>query len=311
MKRLKHRFRSALGFSRTQAGGFVLLGALVLGFVFSGALYVPTPVVAENPDDLKVIDGLVACWEEVVADSVVAVARPAVEINMRPFRFDPNKLSASELQRLGFSPRLATRLVRYRAAGGVFRIRKDLLRIYGMDTVLYRQLEPYVQLPAAQTSRQEWPSNPLPVARKAQPFDLNLADTAQLKKIYGIGSKRAGWIVAYRQKLGGFVSIAQLGEIYSLDSAVAARLAQASFVSENFRPQRIDINKAGENELAAHPYLSKFAARALVAYRFQHGEFSAIEDLAKIQVLDTKTIQKIAPYLEFQLYHHPAPDTER
>ncbi|WP_369075185.1 helix-hairpin-helix domain-containing protein [Dawidia cretensis] len=71
------------------------------------------------------------------------------------------------------------------------------------------------------------------------------------------------------------------------------------------------ISTAGERELAAHPYLSKSAAHALVAYRFQHGELSALSDLAKIQALDTNTIQKIAPYLEFQLYHHPAPDAER
>jgi competence protein ComEA len=308
MKRLKHGFRSALGFSRAQAGGFVVLSALVLGFVFSGSLYSPTQEVGKDADALKVIDSLVACWDEVVADSGATATRRASEINVQPFRFDPNKLSKQALERLGFSPRLATRLVRYRAAGGVFRVRKDLLRIYGMDTTLYRQLEPYIQLPAALAPRKDWQPYPSTTTRKAEPFDLNLADTAQLKKIYGIGDKRALWIIAYREKLGGFVSIAQVGEIYSLDSAVAERLVQASFVSENFRPRRIDINNAGENELAAHPYLSKVAARALVAYRFQHGEFSAIEDLAKIQVLDTKTIQKIAPYLAFQLYLHPAPE---
>lgn len=312
MKRLKYGFRSALGFSRAQARGFVLLGALVLGFVFSGVLYSPTYRTVEDPDAVKGIDSVLACWDETAeVDHGAKAPRLAAEINVNPFRFDPNKLSAEGLQRLGFSPWLAKRMVRYRAAGGVFRIRKDLLRIYGMDTALYRQLEPYIQLPSEQLPAREWQPYPPAATRKAGPFDLNLADTAQLKKIFGIGDKRALRIVAYREKLGGFVSVVQVGEIYTLDSVVAGRLVQASFVSENFRPRRIDINRAGENELAAHPYLSKFAAQALVAYRFQHGEFSAIQDLAKIQVLDTKTIQKIAPYLEFQLYHHPAPDMER
>ncbi|MBT1689516.1 helix-hairpin-helix domain-containing protein [Dawidia soli] len=306
MKQLKHSFRSALGFSRAQASGFVLLIALVLGFVFSGALYAPTPQAAEDPEAVRVLDSLLACWNDVAADSA--------KINTRPFRFDPNKLSIQELQKVGFSPLLAQRMVRYRQAGGVFRSRKDLLRIYGMDTAVYRRLESYIQLPAGRPApkpKKTWQAYPSVAARKATPFDLNLADTAQLKKIFGIGDKRAMRIVAYREKLGGFVTVAQIGEIYTLDSAVAGRLAQASFVSENFRPRRIDINKAGESELAAHPYLSKSAAQALVAYRFQHGEFSTLSDLAKIQVLDTKTIQKIAPYLEFQIYHHPAPDTDQ
>lgn len=306
MKQLKHSFRSALGFSRAQASGFVLLIALVLGFVFSGALYAPTPP-AEDSEAVRVLDSLLACWSEAEADS-------GAKINTRPFRFDPNKLSIQELQKVGFSPLLAQRMVRYREAGGVFRSRKDLLRIYGMDTAVYRRLESYIQLPAGRPApkpKKTWQPYPSVAAPKAAPFDLNLADTAQLKKIFGIGDKRAMRIVAYREKLGGFVTVAQVGEIYTLDSAVAGRLVLASFVSENFRPRRIDINRAGENELAAHPYLSKSAAQALVAYRFQHGEFSTLSDLAKIQVLDTKTIQKIAPYLEFQIYHHPAPDTDQ
>lgn len=245
-------------------------------------------------------------------DTLATTAPATSEINGEPFRFDPNKLSVQELQSVGFSPQLAKRVVRYREAGGIFRSRKDLLRIYGMDTALYCRLEPFIQLPVERAlPRKTWQPYPSVATRKAEPFDLNLADTAQLKKIFGIGDKRALRIVAYREKLGGFVSIAQVGEIYTLDSAVAGRLVQASFVSENFRPRRIDINSADENELAAHPYLSKSAAHALVAYRFQHGELMALSDLAKIQVLDTKTIQKIAPYLEFQIYHHPTPDTER
>ena len=311
MKHLKYGFRSAFGFSRAQARGFVVLAILVLGFVFSGALYSPSRP-AEDPDAVRILDSLLTCWNTAVAEADAMTAQATIEIKGRPFRFDPNKLSMQELQRVGLPPALAKRVVRYREGGGVFRSRKDLLRIYGMDTALYRRLEPFIQLPVERPSpRKTWESFPPTATRKAPPFDLNLADTAQLKKIFGIGDKRALQIVAYREKLGGFVSITQVGEIYTLDSVVAGRLVQASFVSENFRPRRIDINRAGENELAAHPYLSKSAARALVAYRFQHGELSAVEDLAKIQALDTETIQKIAPYLEFQLYHHPAPDTER
>jgi competence protein ComEA len=312
MKHLKHGFRSALGFSRAQASGFVLLAVVILGFIFSGVLYAPSHPAAEDPDATHVLDSLLACWDEVVMDTLATTAPSTSEINGKPFRFDPNKLSAQELQSVGFSPQLAKRVVRYREAGGVFRSRKDLLRIYGMDTALYHRLEPFIQLPVERAlPRRAWQSYPSVATRKAEPFDLNLADTAQLKKIFGIGDKRALRIVAYREKLGGFVSITQIGEIYTLDSAVAGRLVQASFVSENFRPRRININSADENELAAHPYLSKSAAHALVAYRFQHGELMALSDLAKIQVLDTKTIQKIAPYLEFQIYHHPTPDTER
>ena len=43
--------------------------------------------------------------------------------------------------------------------------------------------------------------------------DVNSADTAELKKIPGIGSGIAGGIVRYRERLGGFYALIQLEEV--------------------------------------------------------------------------------------------------
>jgi DNA uptake protein ComE-like DNA-binding protein len=124
-----------------------------------------------------------------------------------------------------------------------------------------------------------------------------MADTIQLKTIFGIGERLSSRIVNYRRVLGGFVTPDQIREVYGLDSAVVERLLKASFIEEGFQPVRININKADEVTMAAHPYLSKPVATAIVTYRFQHGEFTGLDDLRKIHALDIKTIQKIAPYL--------------
>jgi competence ComEA-like helix-hairpin-helix protein len=62
-------------------------------------------------------------------------------------------------------------------------------------------------------------------------------------------------------------------------------------------PQTININTADETLLSSHPYFSKKIARAIVSYRFQHGNFKSVDDLGKINLLDAKTIDKIYPYL--------------
>ena len=118
-----------------------------------------------------------------------------------------------------------------------------------------------------------------------------------MKRIYGIGEKLSVRIIRYRDALGGFVSMDQVHEIYALDSAVVHRLAIGSFIDSGFRPRKLNLNTAGEPELAAHPYLRKTVARSIVAYRFQHGEFKSLDDLRNIHTLESETIKKIVPYL--------------
>ena len=89
----------------------------------------------------------------------------------------------------------------------------------------------------------------------------------------------------------------QIQEVFGLDSVVVRKLLDATFIAEDFEQLTININTSDEKRLASHPYLSNTAARSIVAYRFQHGEFKTMEDLRNIHALDEKTIQKITPYL--------------
>ena len=127
--------------------------------------------------------------------------------------------------------------------------------------------------------------------------DLNLADTTELIKVYGIGKKRSEWIVHYRTRLGGFISMDQLKEVYGLDSAVLSSLNKKYFIQTDFMPHQIPINKATIKELSDHPYLSYKLANAIVAYRFQHGSFQSMHDLVNIRLITEADIKRIKPYL--------------
>ena len=54
---------------------------------------------------------------------------------------------------------------------------------------------------------------------------------------------------------------------------------------------------AEESAFSAHPYFSKKIAKAIVAYRFQHGNYQLVEDLGKIEIIDKRTLEKIYPYV--------------
>ncbi|HPH46581.1 MAG TPA: helix-hairpin-helix domain-containing protein [Chryseolinea sp.] len=243
------------------------------------------------------MDSLIALWN--VTDSFTLKPREQ-KAPVQLFSFDPNKIPLEDFMRLGFSKSASATMVRYREKGGMFKVKSDILKMYGVDSAYYEKLYAFINLPEHPKARPVFESKPKPFEKKSiEKFNLNVADTAQLKMIYGIGEKLSIRIIKYRESLGGFIEMNQLKEIYGLDSTVVNRLSKQSFVEDGFSPLKMNINIVGEKELAIHPYISNKVARAIVAYRFQHGEFKAIEDIENIVGVDAETIRKIAPYLKF------------
>jgi DNA uptake protein ComE-like DNA-binding protein len=134
--------------------------------------------------------------------------------------------------------------------------------------------------------------------RKAiQPFDINLADTGMLVELPGIGSRLAGRIVQFREKLGGFYKIEQVAEIYGLQDSIYL-LIRPFLLLNATALRKIPVNSAGFDTLNAHPYIQFAEARAIVQFRKQHGPFEKVEDLLKISILNKEWLDKVSPYLE-------------
>lgn len=295
MTRLRAWIRSFFGFSTTETNAFLILLPLMMLLVFSEPIYRYWFV--RQPRDFSIekkeLDSLIGTWKWQESDSVEAIVAQE-----KLFSFDPNDATEAQLAALGFHHPLVNRIVNYRLKGGRFILKKDLLRIYGMDSVLYKKLFPFIDLPEKVEKPQAHKEfRPAEKKNIAQKFDLNTADTSQLIKIYGIGPKLSRRIVNYRGKLGGFVSLGQLKEVYGLDTTVIRDLVSKSFIEENFKPRCIEINKASESELAGHPYLNYKLAKAITAYRFQHGMYRTVDELRKLALMDEAKFQKIKPYL--------------
>lgn len=295
---LRKLVRNFFGFSRQESNGFLILVPIMLIVLFSEPVYrswISRKVVTSTADQV-LLDSLTSAWQ------AQQIKQPAtVQTHQaRRFTFDPNTANRDELIELGFTGRLATRIQNYVEKGGRFKVKKDLLKMYGMDTSLYQELEPFVILPDsfAREKRKFIDAKPdkiVPIVHVK--FDINTADTSQLKKIYGIGEKLSVRILKYRESLGGFIRNEQLSEVYGLDSMVVNTLINKSFIAPDFHPKQLNLNQATEEELDRHPYLSSKEAKAIINYRFQHGTFSSVDDLQKIQLLTSGTIEKIKPYL--------------
>lgn len=126
--------------------------------------------------------------------------------------------------------------------------------------------------------------------------DINSADTTDFIALPGIGSKLANRIVNFREKLGGFYSIDQIAEVYGLQDSVFQKIRPSLQI--NIDPvKKININTATIDELKTHPYIKYAIAKAIIAYRNEHGAFSIIEDVKKIMLIDEALYMRIAPYL--------------
>lgn len=126
--------------------------------------------------------------------------------------------------------------------------------------------------------------------------DINHADSAELTRLYGIGPVLARRIVRFRSALGGFVSVNQIKEVYGFDTVYFPDLAPHVTV-DTAAVQKIDINTATVGQLARHPYLDNYQAKAIVKLRQKCQGFSSISDLLGVPIIDSQTYNNLVPYL--------------
>ncbi|MGV3637987.1 MAG: helix-hairpin-helix domain-containing protein [Flavobacteriales bacterium] len=258
------------------------------------------------------IEAWVASRSEVQADSVP----------QRLFPFDPNTIGRAEWRALGLTDRQIDGVERYQHKGGRFRTKKDLGRMYSIRPEQYAQLEPYILLPDSivrenqvnRESKHQWADQGSRQAqaptireratytpRSARSVEVNTADTSALIALPGIGPAFARGIVKYRDLLGGFVSLDQLGEVFVLkDKPDAVLKLKGYLILDTLAIRRIPINTCTAEELAAHPYARWKIAKPLIAYRQQHGPFRSVADIKGCAAVGEEVFRKLAPYLSVE-----------
>lgn len=270
--------RSVFELTTSEARGVAVLLPILLLVTFSGRIY--NHYFRSTPFILA----------DTVADRLLVHAPDRAFHELKPF--DPNKATITELMELGMDSALAVRLDRYRKGGAVFKNPSDLMRLYGMDTGLFRRLKPRVVIESTPDKSEKKRKMIKPKIE----YDLNKSDTADLESAPGIGKKLAARIIKYRTALGGFIHVNQLYEVFGMDSLTIFAMNEF-YVRPDVVPGQINLNLATLEQLETHPYFSRLQARAILLYRYQHGPFKSEIDLKRVKLMDTVTIRKIRPYI--------------
>lgn len=304
------------GFSKKEQNGLVVLCVLILLIVFLPIIYKATyKEDVANVGDLsfdrdiakgKKIDGnLEGLVKETNLRRTKSDDKGRFNKNVpkQLFPFNPNRLPVEQWRKLGLTDRQINVIHNYESKGGSFRRTEDLQKIYSISETCYQELAPYIRIPEVERHSSNkvsrYAKQKATEGKKiSRIIELNAADSAALVEVKGIGPVLASRILQYRNRLGGFREVAQLREIFGIDSIRYDEVFSQVTVDTS-GVKKLYINRVGFDELRKFPYLRYKQMNAIIQYRKQHGRYASVTDLKKISILDAEILRKIAPYLIF------------
>ena len=299
---MNNDWREYFSFTRKERMGIAVL-LLLLGISVAVPRFLIQPSVPDRISK-EIVMAKEAQLKEIMEDSSVVDRKEVSTLNtprqITFFEFDPNTLNADGWKKLGLPDRTIKTIQNYVGKGGRFRKPEDLQKIWGFSKKDYERLAPYIRIAVTENSkpvytRQEYVREK-PVKAPPAVLEINTADTTAWIALPGIGSRLASRIVHFREKLGGFYSVEQVGETYGLpDSTFQLIKARLTCSPETIRT--ININTADAATLKQHPYIKWPVANAIVQYRQQHGPYKAVEDIQQIAIVTPELYQQIARYL--------------
>lgn len=295
---------SRLFLSRSEKRGLLLLLFLLL-CVCGGMLYVGMSErvgtsVQLSPEDVAELEAFATLTKE------RKKRQEEVRMPVQTFPFNPNTADSMTLLRVGLKPWQVKNLMAYRRAGGRWKDADDFKRLYGLSEEEFQRLRPYVQIPPAvkevyftehDRARQDSLHHLRPEKfTQLTVLDLNTVDTLTLRKIPGIGVGYSRSIVSYRERLGGFVSVAQLKDIEGLP----ARIEEWFSVEEQVAVRTISINKSNFKTLVRHPYLSYEQVKVITTHIRKYGPLRSWKDLQLYPEFTPQDFERLTPYFVFE-----------
>lgn len=301
-----------LTFSKKDRNGILVLTGLIAITLLSPLAF-PYLKKKKKPDEAKTqetIKQLRAIFKDTSDASSYPVGSNMTSEpeDLHLFYFDPNTISMDQWQQLGVHKTVAETIQKYLSKGGRFKRPEDLKKIYTLHHQDAERLIPYVRIKISELQEppksktvlfSEAPVNTKPAFPKKHYdiIDINKADTSSWIALPGIGGKLANRIINFRDKLGGFCSVEQVGETRFLPDSTFQKIKP--FLTLNTTDTRkMDINFADINELRSHPYINYNIANAIVQYRNQNGKYKSLDDLLKVHIIDDALLTRIRPYLE-------------
>jgi DNA uptake protein ComE-like DNA-binding protein len=221
------------------------------------------------------------------------------------YPFNPNFISDYKGYKLGMSVQEIDRLLAFRRGNKFVNSAKEFQIVTKVSDSLLSVIAPFFKFPDWVKHKKDFgagkdfSNKAFTKKEKIIKIDINRATKEDLIKIYGVGEAISIRILTQKEKLGGFVSMEQLNDVWGLSPEVIANLNTHFAIVKLPDLNKIDINNASLKELSQFFYFKYDLARQIVKFRSMNGNFENIEDLIKIKGFPVEKAKIIGLYLDF------------
>lgn len=221
-----------------------------------------------------------------------------------PIVFDPNTADKKIMSQNDIPQHVINTIIKYRNSGGSFSTKEDLKKIYTLTEEVYQKIEPFIEIKLMSKSDSTNTKRFDDSFSKQEKditniiIDINNSTAEDWQLLHGIGPSFSKRIITFRDKLGGFYSVEQVGETYGLPDSTFQQIKTHLILSSI--SHQININHATENDLKSHPYISWNQAKLILSYRNMHGGFSHVNELLEISAFKKEWFEKVKHYLKVE-----------
>lgn len=219
------------------------------------------------------------------------------------FTFDPNTITAHELDSIDLPRQVKNNVIRYRERGGQFRSASDFRKIYGMNDSIFERIEPYLSF----AERQTYQIQTKQTENQAEPFffNPNTASDEDLNRL-GLNNFQRRNLLSYRSSGGTFKSGADLLKVYGIDEKLFQQLEPWIVIPESpYEEKRenmenllsIDINQADSLKLLLLPGIGPVFSGRIVRFRQMLGGFYSVDQLKEVYGMTDERFVKLEPFL--------------
>ncbi|MCC5924414.1 MAG: helix-hairpin-helix domain-containing protein [Crocinitomicaceae bacterium] len=217
--------------------------------------------------------------------------------------FDPNTYTEKDWQNIGFSEKQANAIMNFADKKGGFQHKEDIQKLFVVSDDLYDRLKDVIDLPSKQMKDKEKSKDRKEGNIVAEEqvnttiaIELNSASAEDLLQIKGIGPFFSRQIISYRDKLGGFLDVEQLLEVYKMSQDKLSEITPYIRVDKNFVVP-MDLNSVTFEDLKAHPYIEWNVAKSIIDLRNQLGTFETVDQLLLSPHIDIGWLRKMKLYI--------------